>query len=37
MQKVNELKYIKNLAKYKEYAKKTILALKNSERSFFAE
>ena len=37
MQKVNELKYFKNLVKFKEFAKKAILSLKNSERQFFAE
>jgi hypothetical protein len=37
MQQVNELAYVKNLARYKDYAKKAILSLKNSERNFFAE
>ena len=37
MQKVNELKYFKSLVKFKEFAKKAILSLKNSERQFFAD
>ena len=37
MHKVNELKYVKNLVKFKDYSKKAILSLKNSERNFFAE
>lgn len=37
MHKINELNYVKNLVKYKEIAKRTILSLKNTERNFFTE
>lgn len=37
IQKINDLNYVKTLGKYKDYAKKVILSLKNSERYFFAE
>jgi len=35
--KINNIKYIKNLGKFKEVTKKIILSLKNTERSFFVE
>ena len=37
LQQVDELHYVKTLGKYKELSKKMILALKNTERNFFAE
>lgn len=37
MKKISELKYVKNLLKFKEYTKKAILSLKNTERNFFSE
>ncbi len=35
LQKISDLKYVKNLVKYKELTKRTILSLKNTERNFF--
>jgi hypothetical protein len=37
LHKINELQYVKNLVKYKEFTKRTILSLKNTERNFFTE